>query len=147
MKVTNDDTKTDAGMRKIDIRQSAFDALKEQQQYTALAGRHVFHNPGHDEGWDTNTAVRQRLKIATVKAKVRYRNPYQTRHTFASTLLSAGENALCVATQMGHKCTEMINKHYGRWIEQGSEEETRQQTAAFFAKISPKSVMQKPKPA
>lgn len=147
VKVTNDDTKTDAGMRKIDMRQGAFDALKEQQQYTALAGRHVFHNPGHDEGWDTNKAVRQRFKIATVKAKVRYRNPYQTRHTFASTLLSAGENALYVATQMGHKGTEMINKHYGRWIEQGSDDETRQKAIEFFAKLSPKLEAAKAKPA
>ncbi|EKD73099.1 MAG: hypothetical protein ACD_45C00462G0002 [uncultured bacterium] len=50
------------------------------------------------------------------KAGVRYRNPYQTRHTYASMLLSAGENPLWVAKQMGHQNTEMIIKHYGRWI-------------------------------
>lgn len=147
VQVTNEETKTDAGMRKIDMLQGAYDALKDQQQYTALAGRQVFHNPGHDEGWDTNKAVRQRFKIATVKAKVRYRNPYQTRHTYASTILSAGANPLYVAKQMGHKGTEMISKHYGRWLEQGSDEETRQQSAEFFAKVSPKLNMQKLKPA
>lgn len=50
------------------------------------------------------------------KAGVRYRNPYQTRHTYASMMLSAGENSLWVAKQMGHKDTEMIIKNYGRWI-------------------------------
>lgn len=50
------------------------------------------------------------------KAGVRYRNPYQTRHTYASMMLSAGENPLWVVTQMGHRDTEMIIKHYGRWI-------------------------------
>jgi hypothetical protein len=74
-------------------------------------------------------------------------NPYQTRHTYASRLLSAGENALYVATPMGHKGTAMINKHYGRWLEQGSEAETRQQAANFLAKVSPKSAMPKLKPA
>lgn len=138
VKVTNDDTKTAAGMRDIDMLQGAFDALKAQQQYTALAGGLVFHNPGTGLGWDTNKAVRQRWKIAVTKAKVRYRNPYQTRHTFASTLLSAGVNALYVAKQMGHRDTEMLNRHYGRWIELGSDDKTRSVSAAFFAKMSPK---------
>ena len=44
------------------------------------------------------------------------RVPYQTRHTFASTLLSAGENPVWVASMMGHKDWAMIIKVYGRWI-------------------------------
>jgi integrase len=71
------------------------------------------------------------------KAGVRYRNPYQTRHTFASTLLSSGANPLYVAKQMGHRDTEMITRNYGRWIEQGTEPETRKQLLAFFAQRSP----------
>ncbi|HEX7647118.1 MAG TPA: tyrosine-type recombinase/integrase, partial [Noviherbaspirillum sp.] len=50
------------------------------------------------------------------KAGVRYRNPYQTRHTYASTLLSANENPWWVAKQMGHVDVEMVFRHYGRWI-------------------------------
>lgn len=42
--------------------------------------------------------------------------PYQTRHTFASTLLSRGENPLWVAQQMGHKDWGQIIKIYGQWI-------------------------------
>ena len=45
-----------------------------------------------------------------------YRYPYQTRHTYASTLLSAGENPMWVAQQMGHADWGMIRKVYGRWI-------------------------------
>jgi integrase len=136
--VIKEEAKTAAGNRDIDMRQAAYDALKAQQQFTALAGGVVFHDPGTDAEWGTDKAMRQRWVIILRKAKVRYRNPYQTRHTFASTLLSAGENALYVAKQMGHKNTEMLNRHYGRWIEQGSDENTRAQSAAFFAKISPK---------
>jgi integrase len=40
---------------------------------------------------------------ALKKAGLKYRNPYQTRHTFASTLLSRGENQLWITQQMGHK--------------------------------------------
>ncbi|MBN4053362.1 tyrosine-type recombinase/integrase [Haliea sp. AH-315-K21] len=51
------------------------------------------------------------------KAGLKYRNPYQTRHTYASILLSSGKNPLWVAQQMGHKDWGMIRKVYGRWIE------------------------------
>lgn len=147
VKVTNEESKTEAGRRKIDMLQGAFDALKDQQQFTALAGGLVFHDPLHDTGWDTNKAVRGRWRITLRKAKVRYRNPYQTRHTYASTLLSAGANPLYVAKQMGHRDTEMINRHYGRWLEQGCDEETRRQSAEFFAKAAQKMEMRNPKPA
>ncbi|WP_316867790.1 site-specific integrase [Ralstonia mannitolilytica] len=33
---------------------------------------------------------------------MRYRKPYQTRHTYASMMLSAGEYLMWVARQMGH---------------------------------------------
>lgn len=32
-----------------------------------------------------------------------------------------GENSLFVAQQMGRKITEMIIRHYGRWVEQAEE--------------------------
>ncbi len=41
---------------------------------------------------------------------------YQMRHTYASTLLSNGENVMWVASQMGHANAEMILKRYGKWI-------------------------------
>ena len=47
---------------------------------------------------------------------MRYRYPYQTRHTYASMMLSAGENPLWVAAQMGHKDWSMIARVYGKWI-------------------------------
>ena len=65
----------------------------------------------------------------------------------ASTLLLAGVNPLYVAKQMGHRDTEMINRHYGRWLEQGSCEETRRQSADFFAKVWPKLEGPELKPA
>jgi integrase len=133
VKVTTEETKTQAGRRKIDMLKGAFNALKAQQQFTALSGQLVFHDPLHDAGWDTNKAVLRRWRITLRKAGVRYRNVYQTRHTFASTLLSAGVNPLYVSKQMGHRDTEMINRHYGRWLEQGSGEETRRQCGEFFS--------------
>jgi integrase len=50
------------------------------------------------------------------KAGVRYRRPYQTRHTYASMMLSAGESPMWVAQQMGHSDWTVIARIYGRWI-------------------------------
>lgn len=53
---------------------------------------------------------------ALKRAEVRYRNPYQTRHTYASMMLSAGEHPMWVAQQMGHADWGMIRRIYGKWI-------------------------------
>jgi integrase len=42
------------------------------------------------------------------------------QHTFASNLPSRGKNPTCIAKLLGHKTTEMVMRHYGRWVEQGA---------------------------
>lgn len=136
--ITKPYMKTDAGKRSINMRQAAFEALKDQQAYTKLAGGLVFLDPRYNDGWADDQALKKRWMRILSKAGVRYRNPYQTRHTFASTLLSTGHNPLYVAQQMGHKGTEMIMKTYGRWIDNdGIEATSKEQALAFFAQVSP----------
>jgi integrase len=109
--------KTKAGERDVKLFPPALDALKGQKPFTFLADGRVFYNPRTNEPWETDGQIRKTLwQSALKKAGVFYRNPYQTRHTYASTLLSAGENPLWVAQQMGHKDWGMIRKRYGRWI-------------------------------
>lgn len=110
-------TKTKSGARDVLLLPPALEALKNQKSFTFLEGKRVFYNPRTDTPWETDGQIRKTCWAHILrKAGVRYRNPYQTRHTYASMMLSAGENPLWVATQMGHKDTEMIIKHYGRWI-------------------------------
>jgi integrase len=124
-------------LRTVDMRQGAWDALNAQQKYTGLAGGVIFHDPRHHEPWATAMAIRRRWKIALRKANVRYRNLYQTRLTYASILLSAGESQLYIAKQMGHVNAQMLNLQLGPWIEQSSDK--RERSPAFFAKVSPKT--------
>jgi integrase len=49
---------------------------------------------------------------------VRYRNPYQVRHTFASALLTAGANPWFVAQQLGHVDVQLVFRVYGKFISQ-----------------------------
>lgn len=47
-----------------------------------------------------------------------YRNPYQVRHTYASSRLTAGANPWYLAEQLGHETVEMVYRHYGRFIKE-----------------------------
>ncbi|MGK0270709.1 MAG: integrase [Cocleimonas sp.] len=49
-------------------------------------------------------------------AGVKYRGANQTRHTYASYLVSAGLPLSWVAKQMGHTGIKMIEKHYAKWM-------------------------------
>ncbi|MDB5937459.1 MAG: Integrase [Massilia sp.] len=115
---TTDEVKTYAGKRSIDIRQGAYDALMAQKQHSALANGLVFLDPSHGEGWNSAGRLYSLWEKIVERSGVRPRNPYQTRHTFASTLLSTGENQMYVAKQMGHADTTMITRTYGKWLEQ-----------------------------
>lgn len=109
--------KTKAGRRTVQLLQPALNALLAQREHTQLRGQEVFLNPRTNEPWLHDGPIRKTAwKPALLAAGVRYRYPYQTRHTFASTLLSAGENPVWVASMMGHKDWAMILKVYGRWI-------------------------------
>lgn len=115
------ETKTKAGIRDVILLPSALDALKDQKQYSFVGGEYVFVRPNERGSFVDYEHLERPWKYILKRAKVRYRNPYQTRHTYASQLLSGGENPLFVAQQMGHKTTEMIMRHYGRWVEQAEE--------------------------
>ncbi|MBL1142712.1 MAG: tyrosine-type recombinase/integrase [Proteobacteria bacterium] len=113
----NKDTpKTDAGIRNIELLPPAISALKAQKKFTTEG--HIFLNPRTEKPWTDDAPIRKTAwKPALIKAGVKYRKPYNTRHTFASIMLSSNTNPMWVARQLGHKDWGMIRKVYGRWIE------------------------------
>ena len=60
-------------------------------------------------------------KLYDKTAGVRYRRPYQTRHTYASMMLSAGEHTMHVSSQMGHADWTMLIKVYAQWMPHAAE--------------------------
>jgi integrase len=131
---TKASAKTKAGLRTIDLRQGALDALKAQQPHTKMASNLVFLNPGTDQQWAGDKAIRERWERILLLAGVRYRNPYQTRHTFASSLLMLGANPLYVATQLGHVDSALVFKTYGRWISAGLDQDKRQRLLRLYSR-------------
>lgn len=124
--------KTEAGNRWIDLTAGAYEALERQHGRTGGVGGIVFLDARYDAPWASERVLRGRFERLCKAAAVRYRNPYQTRHTFASTMLAAGHQPLRVATWLGHEGPEMLYRHYGRWIEQGANPQARAALEAFF---------------
>lgn len=110
-------TKTSAGRREVKLLQAALEAIQSQKAHTYLKGEEVFQNPQTLTRWTGDQPIRKTLwQWALKKAGVRYRYPYQTRHTYASMMLSSGEHPMWVARQMGHRDWSMIIRRYGRWM-------------------------------
>lgn len=108
--------KTSSGTRSVLILPKAEEALKEQFKFTGNLNKYVFHHPKFNQPWKDDQQIRNCWKKLFKDRKVKYRYPYQTRHTYASTLLSNGENIAWLATQMGHINTQMIIENYGKFI-------------------------------
>ncbi|MFI3038695.1 Arm DNA-binding domain-containing protein [Atlantibacter hermannii] len=110
-------TKTKAGTRKVELNGEALAALQAQKQFTFMKSEFIFSDPKTGEPWANADAIRKKAWVPTLKkAGVRYRNPYQTRHTFATRHISQGVNLFWLAGQMGHKGPEMLFRHYGSYL-------------------------------
>ncbi|WP_350283935.1 Arm DNA-binding domain-containing protein [Nitrosomonas sp.] len=127
-------TKTKTGTREIDMLPPVERALTDQKQYTLLQGGKVFHNPTTGKPWTGDQQIRKGCWIPVLKkAGVRYRNPYQTRHTYASIMLSAGENLAWVSHQMGHSDVLITARTYARWIQ--SDERQGSKALEMFGQV------------
>lgn len=88
-------TKTKAGKRQVLLLAPALEALKAQKVHTFMEGKRVFHAPFSNQPWTSAFQIRHSAWLPVLRrAGLRYRNPYQTRHTYASMMLSNGENKI-----------------------------------------------------
>ena len=133
--------KTEAGTdRVIYLMEPALDALRKQQALTRLrlplevtvymreigktrqdACTFVFDPAIYAKGKGagdrfTPSSLGDSWDRTLKRAKLRHRNAYQSRHTYACWTLSAGGNPAFIATQMGHTSAQMLFNVYGDWI-------------------------------
>ena len=96
----------------------------------------MFHNPRTDCQWEGDQAIRKTLWThALKKAGVRYRKPYQTRHTYASMMLSSGEPLAWVSKQLGHSNVLQTARAYATWIPD-SQPEAGNKAVEIFGNVS-----------
>jgi integrase len=112
--------KTKAGRRQVKLFPDALQALESQKNHTLLVGKQIFNNQNTQEPWNGDGAIREHFIVICKKAKVRYRNPYQLRHTYATMMLMASEPVRWLSKQMGHSTPMQTMNVYAKWIDEDS---------------------------
>lgn len=120
------DAKTDGSNRIVQLTDRVVSVLKVQMQATKHLGPFVFCK-ADGKPFNYQTISRVVWEPMLERLKLKYRNPYQTRHTFATLLLAAGESPEWIAQQMGHTTTTMLFRVYSRYVPNL----TRQDGSAF----------------
>ena len=111
-----DRTKTNVA-RAVKLNSRSLQALQRQRQFTRVAGGPAFQDPRYGTPWVDERAFRRSFWTPTLKRLgIRYRRPYNMRHTYATTMLMAGMNSAFCAKQLGHS-VEMFHKTYARWLD------------------------------
>ena len=109
------DLKTEDSRRSLAIRPAMAETLEIQKK---LAGSrnspYVFVNTGGRP--ILQDKLREIWGRVMKKIDLKYRRMYETRHTFASWALAAGESPEWVARTLGHVDTSMVYRTYGRYI-------------------------------
>jgi integrase len=110
-----DSTKT-AVSRMVKLNSRAFAAFQRQKAKSRLKGEYVFADPeGEPWAYQKMTDARMYWKPTLAKLGIRYRRPYNTRHTYATVGLMAGVNPAFLAKQLGHSL-KMFFDVYADWI-------------------------------
>lgn len=129
-------TKTNL-VRDVRLPSFALDALVAQKAHTYLKGEEVFQDPRHAEPWATEASFRKVFWVPMLKALgIRYRRPYQCRHTYATVLLMNGRTPAWCATQLGHSVEVFLNT-YAKWIKGDADD---REMAALESAIRPRAV-------
>lgn len=111
-----DETKTSKS-RTVKLNSRAFAAIERQKAKTMLRSKYVFADPetGEALAYQTMTDARMYWKPTLKRLEVRYRRPYNTRHTYATVALMSGVNPAFIAKQLGHSM-KMLFEVYADWI-------------------------------
>jgi integrase len=109
------DLKTSGSVRRIQLRSYMAQTLEAQRALSChFCSPYVFVTtmglPIRQEN------LGKRWTKAFDGSDIRYRRMYETRHTFASWALAAGESPEWVARTLGHVDTSMVYRVYGRYI-------------------------------
>jgi len=109
-------TKTNTA-RTVRLNSRALAAVQRQREHTQAAGDLVFLDPRYGTGWVDERAFRRSYWTPVLKlAGLRYRRPYNMRHTYATAMLMASMTPAFCAKQLGHS-VEMFLRTYSKWLD------------------------------
>ena len=110
------DPKTVNSIREIEMLGPVIEALNEQFYETGLSGGTIFVNRSK-VGFKDAGAIRKNYWYSLLKKlNLPQRDLYNTRHTFATIMISKGEDILWVSSMLGHSDSSVTLKHYAKHI-------------------------------
>lgn len=123
--------KTPGSVRTLDLLPAALEAV-ERMHSLGFGGERFTTNPRARKrsSWDLSNLADAWLR-GHYGTGVNPRPPYQLRHTFASNMLSQGENLAQIAAYLGHTGTAMVVNVYGRWVSEGEGFSQTQKSRAY----------------
>lgn len=110
------DTKTRSSARTHCLHETALKVLKAQLLLISNEQERIFLSPKTDMAWPNDKSTYRFWGKAIKQTKVKYRTQYNTRHSYASTMLTENKPIGWVAKQMGHSSISMTLSTYARWI-------------------------------
>lgn len=111
-----DTPKTQSSIRTIDMLPLVEEALLKQKKETYLNNSFVFLNYLGKHFYD-NASIRKGFwKNILQLVQLDHRDMYQTRHTFASIMISRGQDILWVSQMLGHTTPDMTLSKYSKFI-------------------------------
>ena len=137
-----DGSKTNAE-RDVDLLPQALDALKEMKAHTFMlkveregdTANDIFQNPVTGRAWHDERSQRDNYWRPSLKRfGIRWRKPYNTRHTFATAALMTGVPPAYIADQLGHSIKILLDK-YARWIPGNDKGSARAMLLATMGKV------------
>ena len=118
-----EETKNATRWRKVELLYPALQALcvlkpsdyeLNPEQYS---NEYIFKNPRTHDHWRIDALTTEWKKTLKVN-NLPYQRPYNTRHTYASIMLSAGLPPNWIRQQLGHTSMKMLETVYARWIDE-----------------------------
>jgi len=107
--------KSAGSIRDLDMLPPVREAMAAQKALSWLLGDDVFGD-GQQRPVDRELFRMKVWEPVLKRLGIRYRPPYQMRHTFATLAISAGENVNWVARMLGHKSPVVTLERYNRFV-------------------------------
>jgi integrase len=103
--------------REIDIPEELDSYLAHQKAMTFLKSEFVFLTTLGEPFLGHNSILNRYWKPCLKALGLRYRQPYQMRHSFACIMIEANEDLNWIKNTLGHSSLKMLIEHYGNRIE------------------------------
>ena len=111
----NKQPKTKNSIREIDILSQAEIFFKNQQKISGL-GQNLFNATKRAGKLYGSCSLKYPWKELLKKCNLEYRSIYQTRHSFASNMLSNKEDIFWVSKMLGHKNPNITLERYTKYV-------------------------------